>query len=225
MAKKVLSNLPSILLFVFLLCSGSIVQETEAAAEQKDVTTPMTTVPLRNPSSLNPLLDPQQDSPTITTTPPSTAAGSWCVASISATPAALQAALDYACGHGGADCSPIQPGGGCFAPINLRHHASYAFNTYYQRNPIPSSCNFAGSAVTTSTDPSYVTCHYPSISTSSSVLNTTSSTGSHAFGAGPVPPSPTAAALPNSCMHVLQFLALLLSVLPSLSSHNCGISA
>ena len=139
--------------------AGSIVQETEAAAEQKDVTTPMTTVPLRNPSSLNPLLDPQQDSPTITTTPPSTAAGSWCVASISATPAALQAALDYACGHGGADCSRIQPGGGCFAPINLRHHASYAFNTYYQRNPIPSSCNFAGSAVTTSTDPSHS--HYP----------------------------------------------------------------
>ncbi|KAL1562831.1 PLASMODESMATA CALLOSE-BINDING PROTEIN 1-like [Salvia divinorum] len=222
MANKILSNLPSILLLVLLLCSGSIVQETEAAADQKDVTTPMTTVPLRNPSSLN----PQQDSPTITT-PPSTAAGSWCVATSSATKAALQAALDYACGHGGADCSPIQPGGGCFTPSNLRHHASYAFNSYYQKNPIPSSCNFAGSAVTTSTDPSYVTCHYPSISTSSSVLNTTNSIGSRVFGVGPapVPLSPTGAALPDSCIHVLQFLALLLSVLPSFSSHDCGTPA
>ncbi|XP_042065273.1 uncharacterized protein LOC121808757 [Salvia splendens] len=57
--------------------------------------------------------------------------------------------------------------------------------------------------------------HCPSLSTSSSVLNTSSSIGTHVFGAGPVPPSPTAAALPNSCIHVLQLLALLLSVLPN----------
>lgn len=148
-----------------VLVAGSIVQETEAkglvkksisiSSKQKDVTTPMTRVPLRNPSTINPMtVDSGQDSATITNnsaTPPS---GSWCVAAQSASQTALQAALDYACGHRGADCSPIQPGGACFAPITLRDHASYAFNSYYQKNPIPTSCNFGGSALTTSTDPS-----------------------------------------------------------------------
>lgn len=68
----------------------------------------------------------------------------------------LQLALDYACGYGGADCTEIQPGGTCFNPISVRDHASYAFNSYYRNNPIPTSCNFGGSAVTTNIDPSKI---------------------------------------------------------------------
>ncbi|KAL3833593.1 hypothetical protein ACJIZ3_008329 [Penstemon smallii] len=80
---------------------------------------------------------------------------------------ALQVALDYACGYGGADCSAIQPGGGsCSDPDTVRDHASYAFNDYYQKNPAPTSCVFGGTAQLTYTDPSHGNCRYAS-STSS----------------------------------------------------------
>jgi hypothetical protein len=79
--------------------------------------------------------------------------GSWCVASQSASPTALQVALDYACGYG-ADCSAIQPGGSCFNPDTVHDHASYAFNSYYQKNPVATSCDFGGTATITNTDPS-----------------------------------------------------------------------
>lgn len=69
---------------------------------------------------------------------------------------ALQVALDYACGYGGTDCSEIQLGRSCYNPNTVRDHASYAFNTYYQKNPVPNSCNFGGTAVITSTDPSKI---------------------------------------------------------------------
>ncbi|KAL8506271.1 hypothetical protein ACS0TY_017227 [Phlomoides rotata] len=211
MATRAFNFLPIIHLAAILIYSGSIVQETDATApgkvekkleecvsistKQKDVTTPMTTVPITNPPMLNPTRS-GSESPTITTPTTSNTHGSWCVATQSAPHAALQVALDYACGHGGSDCSEIQPGGRCFDPISVRDHASYAFNSYYQKNPIPTSCNFGGSAVTTSVDPSYDTCQYPSTSTTSSVLNTTNSMGSHVFGARPIitPPPPVAAA-------------------------------
>ncbi|CAN1758951.1 Glucan endo-1,3-beta-glucosidase 7 [Linum perenne] len=79
---------------------------------------------------------------------------SWCVASQGASTKALQVALDYACGYGGADCAGIQPAGSCYNPNTIRDHASYAFNNYYQKNPLPTSCNFGGTAVITSTNPS-----------------------------------------------------------------------
>lgn len=147
---------------------------------QKDVTTPITTVPTiipTNPSTETPVLNPTVSNPdsagsnnpggplmtpATSKSPPSSGA-SWCIASESASKTALQVALDYACGYGGADCSAIQAGGSCYDPNTIRDHASYAFNSYYQKNPIPTSCNFGGTAVTTSTDPSKLHFHYCSM--------------------------------------------------------------
>ncbi|WOK91531.1 glucan endo-1,3-beta-glucosidase 12-like [Canna indica] len=144
---------------------------------EMDVVTPTTTVPVINPTyppttttpvynpfppaisspttpTMTPITNPPSTPTMVTPSPPSSSSGqSWCVASQSASQTALQVALDYACGYGGADCSAIQQGGSCFNPDTLRDHASYAFNDYYQKNPIPTSCDFGGTAAVTSVDP------------------------------------------------------------------------
>ncbi|KAL1194402.1 PLASMODESMATA CALLOSE-BINDING PROTEIN 3 [Cardamine amara subsp. amara] len=85
----------------------------------------------------------------------------WCVARFDVTSQALQAALDYACAAG-ADCAPIQANGLCFLPNTVQAHASYAFNSYFQRRAMaPGSCNFAGTSTIAKTDPSYGSCVYP----------------------------------------------------------------
>ncbi|XP_048141876.1 major pollen allergen Ole e 10-like isoform X2 [Rhodamnia argentea] len=146
---------------------------------QKDITNPVTTVPTIIPAPfasaepvVNPTSNPESAPPTVMTptaypptmTSPPSLSSSWCIASQSVSQTALQVALDYACGYGGADCSAIQPGGSCYNPNTVRDHASYAFNKYYQKNPVPTSCSFGGTAVVTSTDPSTSTCQYQSIS-------------------------------------------------------------
>ncbi|KAL5542624.1 hypothetical protein UlMin_010334 [Ulmus minor] len=90
------------------------------------------------------------------------ATSTWCVARSDASNQALQTALDYACGAG-ADCIPLQANGLCFLPNTLQAHASYAFNSFYQKKAMaPGSCDFSGTSTIAQTDPSYGSCVYPS---------------------------------------------------------------
>lgn len=113
---------------------------------------------------------PLSDNPIFTTAPPPTlppgnvpsTTGTWCVAKPGMNPPMLQAALDFACGPGGADCQPLQVGGSCYNPDTILDHSSYAFNSYYQRTKAAGgSCNFGGAATLTTTDPSHDTCKFP----------------------------------------------------------------
>lgn len=79
----------------------------------------------------------------------------WCVAKNNAEDAALQSALDWACGAGGADCGPIQHGGPCYDPNSVQNTASYAFNDYFLKHGMTDdSCNFDNNAAVTSLNPS-----------------------------------------------------------------------
>lgn len=162
------------------------------------VTTPIgvpTTPPVTNPVTTYP---PGGTSPTTPSTtpvifpmpPPATSSPvvsgqSWCVAKMGISDAALQNALDYACGIGGADCSVIQSTGSCYNPNTLHDHASYAFNSYYQKNPMPSSCDFGGTAMLVNTNPSSGSCIYASSSSSSSPSTTSSSSPSTTSSSSP----------------------------------------
>ncbi|KAL3635153.1 hypothetical protein CASFOL_019700 [Castilleja foliolosa] len=147
------------------------------------VTTPSTTVPVANPATTYP--SPTVGNPTTTTpavVPPATTTNapavpgqSWCVAKSGAPVTAIQSALDYACGIGGADCSTIQQGANCYNPNSLQNHASYAFNSYYQKNPVQTSCDFGGAAMITNVNPSSGSCIFPTGSSSSSASPTTAS--------------------------------------------------
>ncbi|KAG8077853.1 hypothetical protein GUJ93_ZPchr0007g3596 [Zizania palustris] len=87
--------------------------------------------------------------------------GSWCVASANASETDLQNGLNWACGPGNVDCSAIQPSQPCYQPDTLASHASYAFNSYYQQNGANDvACDFAGTGLRTTKDPSYDTCVY-----------------------------------------------------------------
>jgi len=79
----------------------------------------------------------------------------WCVAKNNAEDAALQTALDWACGAGGADCGPIQNGGPCYDVNSVQNTASYAFNDYFLKHGLTDdSCSFNNNAAVTSLNPS-----------------------------------------------------------------------
>ncbi|KAJ9170854.1 hypothetical protein P3X46_018919 [Hevea brasiliensis] len=87
----------------------------------------------------------------------------WCVAKNNADDQALQGAIDWACGPGGADCSPIQQGGPCYDPNDIQTTASWAFNDYYLKHGLTDdACSFSNTAALTSLNPSHDNCKFPS---------------------------------------------------------------
>lgn len=78
----------------------------------------------------------------------------WCVAKPSVPDPIIQEAMNYACGTV-ADCDSILPSGPCFLPNTLIAHASYAFNSYWQRTKVGGgTCEFGGTAMLVTVDPS-----------------------------------------------------------------------
>ncbi|XP_054822195.1 PLASMODESMATA CALLOSE-BINDING PROTEIN 3-like [Prosopis cineraria] len=99
----------------------------------------------------------------------------WCVCK-DGSDAILQKTLDYACGAG-ADCNPIHQNGPCFQPNTVRAHCSYAVNSFFQKKGQgQGTCDFAGTATVTASDPSSAGCIYPS-SASTAGTSTTPTTG------------------------------------------------
>ncbi|RVW48480.1 Glucan endo-1,3-beta-glucosidase 3 [Vitis vinifera] len=86
----------------------------------------------------------------------------YCVARDGADPKMLQAALDWACGPGKVDCSPLLQGQPCSEPDNVVAHATYAFDAYYHQMAMgQGTCYFNGVATITTTDPSHGSCKFP----------------------------------------------------------------
>ncbi|KAF9587656.1 hypothetical protein IFM89_004488, partial [Coptis chinensis] len=77
----------------------------------------------------------------------------WCVVKPSVPDPIIQEAMNYACGSG-ADCNSIQPSGSCYQPDTLYAHASYAFNSYWQRTKVAGgTCDFGGTGMLVTVDP------------------------------------------------------------------------
>ncbi|XP_042392779.1 extensin-like [Zingiber officinale] len=92
--------------------------------------------------------------------PPPQVRGRWCVAKPSVPDPIIQEAMNYACGSG-ADCDSIQPSGPCYEPNTMIGHASFAFNGYWQRTKVAGgTCDFGGTAMLVTKDPSYDGCHF-----------------------------------------------------------------
>ncbi|OEL15295.1 hypothetical protein BAE44_0023690 [Dichanthelium oligosanthes] len=136
------------------------------------VTNPVTTYPSPQGGGAGaggmpttPVYQPPATMPgTVQPAAPTMSGQTWCVAKTGLMDLALQNGIDYACGMGGADCSAIQPMGACYNPNTLQAHASYAFNSYFQRNPSPTSCDFGGAGMLVNVNPSSGTCMYQTTS-------------------------------------------------------------
>lgn len=105
----------------------------------------------------------------------------WCVAKNNAEDTALQSAIDWACGPGGANCGPVQPGGPCYDPKDLQKTASFVFNDYFLKHGMTEdACNFDNTAALISINPSHNGCKFPSSKNSSGSFS-----GSTNGGIGP----------------------------------------
>ncbi|KAI3843141.1 hypothetical protein MKX03_005454 [Papaver bracteatum] len=89
------------------------------------------------------------------------AVGEWCVADHQAAKEKLESALNWACGQRSDVCLDIQQDKPCYIPNTIEDHASYAFNSYYQKfKNQGGACDFGGVAKITNVDPSYGSCKY-----------------------------------------------------------------
>ncbi|KAK7374839.1 hypothetical protein VNO80_08282 [Phaseolus coccineus] len=89
---------------------------------------------------------------------PAVGGGKWCVPKADANDAALQANINYVCSQG-VDCKPIEAGGVCYAPNNVKALATYAMNAYYQANGRHDfNCDFSNTGLITTTNPSHDKC-------------------------------------------------------------------
>ncbi|XP_031500986.1 glucan endo-1,3-beta-D-glucosidase-like [Nymphaea colorata] len=85
----------------------------------------------------------------------------WCVAKPSTDDETLRRNFNFSCSQSHVNCGVLSKGSACFYPDNLINHASVAMNLYYSstgRNAW--NCYFGGSALITTTDPSYAGCYY-----------------------------------------------------------------
>ncbi|RZC93024.1 hypothetical protein C5167_028383 [Papaver somniferum] len=88
---------------------------------------------------------------------PVEAAGEWCVADRQASKEKLEDALNWACGQRSDICLNIQQYKPCYLPDILEDHASYAFNSYYQKFKNQGAvCDFRGVAKIANVDPSKI---------------------------------------------------------------------
>lgn len=100
-------------------------------------------------------------SPPLPTPGPEAGEKLWCVAKPSVPAETLQEAMDYACGEGEAECDEIQANGNCYYPDTLVAHASFAFNSYWQKTKsYGGTCSFGGTAMLINSDPSFLHCKF-----------------------------------------------------------------
>ncbi|KAI3718605.1 hypothetical protein L6452_19484 [Arctium lappa] len=84
----------------------------------------------------------------------------WCIADEQTPDEELHSAVVWAC-ENGADCSKIEPNQPCFLPNTIKDHASFAFNSYFQRmKPKGATCYFNAAAMATALDPSHGSCKF-----------------------------------------------------------------
>jgi len=110
----------------------------------------------------------------------------WCIAKPNLDNANYQGALDWVCGplsgQGQVNCGPLQAGQNCYLPNTYQGHASWAFNLYYQTHGQTSqACDFQGTGIITTSDPSTATCPYVGSNGTTSIIlgNSTSGTAGH----------------------------------------------
>ncbi|KAL5548464.1 hypothetical protein UlMin_003695 [Ulmus minor] len=133
-------------------------------SEERVYEVPLTAEELAGDTSTTPSSNGSKTQVPVTgdVSPAASSGHTWCVANGNVGEEKLQKGLDYACGEGGADCRPIQPGATCYNPDSLEAHASYAFNSYYQKKARGTgTCDFSGAAFVVTQPPKFGNCEFP----------------------------------------------------------------